>query len=506
MLQLVLIALISLLASLASADCDAGCQAYVWGYPLWQAVNVRYLQNANSPNFAQNTFIARVSKVPGPGETPQFVLCNATLCSSTPSLLNPSPIVAPNVDTIYGAFPWDLGQLGPGNPGGAIKLVLPSNALIRYASAILYDHYTNVLLEVSSVNQPFNQSSIFCLTQLASHPACASLKTQTGGLSQTIVVPRFGFSIIRVYSSGLPTGVCGVDGCQYLGGVIQNFGVIFAPTNLKYYNVTYGPYMALNPTVPGSTCPYYLTQAPCGVSGNKNAFWDAICVAISDNHVTAAAEATYVENTFGPFGIHATGCDTTLNYAALNAGLTAGYEYVAANIENTGVLRGPWYAFPFGGAWNVQDLSSSLQRAVAATRAIFINANSQAVYWIASKDSDGNPLTGEWGTTYKIVWRSSDPIVNAQRGFWSVTLYDLTKYLYIPPEGTDKLQYAIRGTGVPAAEIHLSNVCVTSNCIRANPGLFAIALRAYVPLPNVLPNGNYVFPDIVKCDCHSPCY
>jgi hypothetical protein len=265
--------------------------------------------------------------------------------------------------------------------------------------------------------------------------------------------------------------------------------------------------MALNPVVPGSTCPYFLAQPPCGATGNKNAFWDALCVALADNPISGA-EATYVENTLGPLGIHPTGC-SNLNYPTLNTGLTAGYQYVLENIENTGVFRGPWYGYPFNGAWNVVDLTSSLQRAVAATRAIFINANTQAVYWIASKDSDGNLLDGSWGNTYKVVWKSTEAIVNPQRGFWSVTLYDAkipdSVFLYIPPAGTDQRQYAIRGTGVPSADIHISNICRSSNCIRAAPGQFGLALRAYVPTATILPNGAYVFPDIIKCDCNSPC-
>jgi hypothetical protein len=463
---------------------------------------MRYTNNVNSPGFALNTPTARVSSLAQP---PQLAVCNAQLCGSTPTLLNPSPIVAPNIDTLYGAFSWDLGPLTP-QGGGAIKLVLPGNNLTRYASAVLYDHYTNVVLEVSSVNQLPSVPSIFCLTQAAAHPACASLKQQTGGASQTIVVPRFGFALIRVFSLGQQTGVCGMDGCQYLLGVAQNFAVIFPPASVKYYNVTYDAYMSVNPAVPGSTCPSFPNSPltpPCG-NGNKNAFWDALCVAIADNPVTGA-EATYVENTFGSLGIHPNHCDAPLDYATLNAGLLTGFQYVTSNIENTGVFRGPWYSFPFSGAWNVQDLNSALQRAVAANRVILINANTQAVYWVATKDSNGNLLNSAWGATYKVVWKSSDPIVNAQRGFWSVTLYDSTRFLYDPPAGTDQRQYAVRGTGVPSGDIHISMVCRTANCIRGPPGRFGLGLRAYVPLANVLPNGNYVFPDIIKCDCSSPC-
>jgi hypothetical protein len=493
--------------SFVAADCDNACQAYVWGYPLWQSVNNRFVNFMNQPTFTLNTIVARVSQPPAPPPAiPQLALCNATLCAGQAKPpLNPSPVIGPNVDTIYGSFSWDLGPLNdPVNPdGGALKFTMPPLAT-RYASVILYDHYTNVLLEYSSVNQQQNGQGgakrTFCLTQVATHAACA-------GLNEVVVLPRFGFAIIRVFSSGDPSPPCGVDGCIYLLQILQNFTVLAQPASTKSYVQTYGAFMAPNPA--GTTCPYVYTEPPCGNNGNKSAFWQAICQAITDNPLSGN-EAAYVDNTFGQYGIGSTGCNPTVlaaSFATLNAGFSQGYDYVKAHIEDTGSVQGPWYFYNFLGQWNVQNSQASLQRAVAATRAIYINSNTQAAYWISSKDSNLNFLSAAWGTTYKIVWQSTQPFAAPLRGFWSVTVYDSTGFLYIPPEGTDQRQYAVRGidTTVPS-EIHISNVCKSpTNCLRANPGFFGLAFRVYAPLANILPGGGYPLPQIIKCDCNSPC-
>jgi hypothetical protein len=472
-------------------------------------VNLRFLNNINSPIFDVNSFVVRVSSFPLPGQTPQLALCNATLCAGTPiPVLNPSPVLGSNVDTIYGAFTWDLGATVPGvNPGTALKFVLLANNQIRYSSMILYDHWTNVVSEVTSFDQTPGQNTLFCFAQSAAHPTCQQLAATNG--ARIVVLPRYGFGILRVYSTGAPAPQgCGVDGCAYTLGVRSQFAVLQpAPTGLKYYNVTYGQYMSPNPPVPGSTCPYSYAQTPCG-NGNKNAFWDALCVALADNPVTGA-EATYVENTFGGLGIHPTGC-SALQYNTLNSGFLDGYNYVVSKWLDPSltVTSGIWNFLPFNGQWGVQDLQTALARSIAATRLAFLNANAKAAYWVTFQDSDGNDLNGAWGATYKLVWKSSDPFVDATRGFWSVTIYDTTGFLYIPPPGTDQKQYAVRGTAPPAVgdKVPISNVCKSSTCLRAPPGKFTLAIRAYGPQANVLPGGNYVFPDVVKCDCHTPCY
>jgi len=450
-----------------------------------------------------NSFVVRVSAFPAPGQTPQLALCNPTLCAGTPiPVLNPSPIIGSNVDTLYGAFTWDLGVFTPpANPGASLKFILLANNQIRYASVILYDHWTNVVFEFTSFDQAPGANSLFCFAQTAAHPACQAIVAQGG---RTVVLPRFGFGIVRAYSAGAPAA-CGVDGCLYALGVRQQFGVVSPPAGVKYYNVTYGPYMSPNPAVPGSTCPYSYAQVPCG-SGSKSAFWDGLCVALADNPVTGL-EATYVESTFGPLGIHANGC-TALNYASLNAGFLDAYNYILTNWFNPTitVTSGNWNFLPFNGQWGVHDSASALARSIASTRLAYINSNAAAAYWTTYNDSNGQTLNGAWGATYKLVWKSSDAFVDATRGFWSVTLYDTTGFLYNPPAGTDQKQYAVRGTAPPSGQVPISNTCKSSVCIRAPPGPFFLAIRAYAPLPNVEPGGNYVFPDVVKCDCNSPCY
>jgi len=474
------------------ASCkDPACQAYVWGYPLWHAINQRYMYQ-QSPLYQVNTFTFRVQYLPPPGTVPKLAVCNATLCAGTQSIpLNPSPVNVPYVYFLYGLINWDMGS----TLGAVFRFVLPSKTQIRYSSLIFYDQYTSIVHEFNSLNQPTAAPTVFCLTGIPNHPACNAFPPGT----IKYVLPRFGTAALRVFTSGTPNPQCGFDGCQYLLGSFQNFAVVIPATNPQNFLTKYNPFMNQD------ACPYVYGEAPCGSRGNRTAFWEALCAAIVDEPATGA-EANYVENNFGNLGIHATHCDTNLAVEKLNRGLTDGYKYVNHYIGNTGVSSGPWVFLPFSGGWNVQDEFSALLRAQSSTRVEYMNSNHATAYWTAWTDSNGDTLSGEHDTTYKIVWRSTDPIVDSARGFWSIHLYDMTYYLYSPPNGTDTNQYAVLGTGIPTTEIHVANTCVGSPCIRSPPsGKFNLWFRAYVYFPNLGPNGGYKFPDIIPCKRNSPC-
>jgi len=316
-----------------------------------------------------------------------------------------------------------------------------------------------------------------------------------------LVAPSHGFAIVRGFSTGGPDSFCGVNGCEYILGAGQNYQLVYPAANIVNYAAKYGSFMD------ASACPYVYGEPPCGWSGNRTAFWQALCVALADNPVTGN-EAVYVEQTFGTLGIHATGCDANLPYDRLNLGVLTGWVYVFLNLGNSGISSGPWSFLPFTGNWNVHDGQSALVRSISSQRLEFMNSNHTAVYWTAFTDSEGVPLSGLLNATYKLVWASTDQFVDSTRGFWSIHLYDPTAYLYNPAPAPDLHQYAVLGTGIPSGEIHFANTCGSSGspCIRSPPDdAFNIMFRAYVYLPNVAPGGGYQFPSIVRCSYASPC-
>jgi hypothetical protein len=506
-LRLALVFLSLSLVSTDEADCDnVACQAYVTFFPLWHTTNLRYLSALNSPPFNYNSFGARVSSLPlPPPNLPQLTTCNASLCSGIPTLpLNPAPINAPYTGFVYGAITWDLGD-GPN--GGLIRLLLPSSnnangAVIRYASIVFYDAYTNIVKEFNTFDQsPPTSNTFFCLSQVANHPSCIPPAVPPTVIK--VQAPKRGYAIIRAFSTGQPAPPspypqCGVDGCAYILQSLQGFSNLAASSNIQNDKTKYTPYMNAD------ACPYVYGQPPCGDGGNTDAFWDAVCLALADNPLTGA-EAAYVDNTFGSLGITSTGCDN-LQYKKLKNGLSQGDHYIYLN-RGTGITTatsGAWSMLPFDGSWDVVDLQSALYRAVSSQRLQYMNSDHAAVYWTAFTDSDNSPLTGKNSRTYKIGWNSDSAIVTS-RGFWSVHLYDETSYLFNPSD--DQKQYAITGAGtVPSGEIHVANTCVNSNCIRSPPtGNFNLMLRAYGYLPTVSAGGDYVFPTIQRCEPNDPC-
>jgi hypothetical protein len=407
--------------------------------------------------------------------------------------LNPSPILAPNVDTLYAGGWLDLAQ--------AQLLIVPDAAHDpagpRYLVIVFYDMYANVPFTIGTQNYP--HGGRFCLI---SNPAQAAIcHAVPGGVTATIQLPRYSAVIGRVYSLGLPTSCVdlqtgavqqGVDGCFTVDRILlQPLGTPLAPLLNPF--VSYAALM--NPNSP-TACGYHWKHPPC-FGGSRKAFWDAICLELTQSPVSPA-EAQYINDNFAVFGIHSTGC-SNVNYAALDLGWDDGVEGVKWAQSHQPVVSSEdsnrWQAYPFDGVWPINPLGL-----VYRANNGFIVPNAVNVYWMAFWESHGKAdqrLTGANGNVYRVDWREVVPVDYDNFGFWSVTLYDETWY----PVGATSKTFGVRGNTpvVPSSFTIAAHCDGISNCVVAPEGPFQLIIRGYNPTQGLMPGTSYEFPKVRLC-------
>jgi len=304
---------------------------------------------------------------------------------------------------------------------------------------------------------------------------------------------------VRVYSSGAPTA-CGADGCAFLDTIT------FAPEVAPIHPGVLNPltkYAHLMQQGVASACPYAYHQEPCGVNGNKSAFWDAVCALLSENPLDPASpEGIYVDSNFAKLGIHSSGC-STLDYSQLDPTLNAntadgGYTVTQAVVNVYGLRYGQsWLELIYSGQWG-QDF---IGRAVTATRLFFMKSNDKAEYYTAFYDSHGDTLTGS--NSYKIDFKSASAQVDhAHGGFWSITVYDSTYYM----DQFTTHNSLRNNTGNLPASVHLAAVCSTTNpnCLPVPAGQFNVILRRYVPSTSSEESA-FEPRKVELCDASAPC-
>jgi hypothetical protein len=435
----------------------------------------------------------RIGKIPVPGQPlPTATLCNATLCTGFPWTLNPSPILAPSVDTLYSGGWVDLAQTLILNVPDASRD--PDGA--RYLVMTFYDMYANVPFTIGTQNYP--HGGRFCLIwNPAQRAICNAVP---GGVTAIVQLPRYGAIIGRVYSLGNPvscidpqTGVVqpGLDGCFTVERIaLVPVGNPIAPILnpfQTYHNL-------MNPNSP-SACGYHWKHPPCE-GGSKKAFWDAICLAIVQQP-PSPQEAQYIDQNFAVFGIHSTGC-SNVDYDALNLGWddgVAGVKWAETHLSVvSSEASNEWQATRFNGVWPINPLDI-LRRANNG----FMVPNEINVYWIAFYESRGTKdrLTGANGNTYRVDWRDIVPVDYSKFGFWSLTVYDETWYLVGPNSRT----FGVRGnTAVVPPSFLLSADCTgRSNCVLIPNGPFQLIIRGYNPTAGLEPGTTYEFPKVKLC-------
>jgi hypothetical protein len=451
-----------------------------------------------------------------------------------PWALNPGPVVAPNVDTLYGAALLDLN-----NPQA---LQVADNYLNyisngdRYYSVTFLDLYMNEIAHINNVDHP--HGGLFCLGENATATAtCVAIlahqhKTATG-LNLNF---RFGIMLVRVWSNGAPstvpcrggpyaalvpafpagyTGPQDVDGCAFFMNTgLQQVGGSAAATPYAEWRPFFAPNSPFQPpkypALPAHTCVYHFGEQPCGksaTSDQQNRFWDAVCQVIADAPPNAG-EATYIDTQFSSLGIHSTGCGA-LNYAVLNAGIATGYAAVNSVQGFTGVLGhqhpNEWIYLPFDGTW-AGNSASMLERAVASHRLHWLVANSESAYWAAYNDSrppaQRTRLDCSGGNVYRVKFDDTQvvPVDYAAKGFWSVTIYNSEWFLV---HTANNVGYGVRGHDpIIPQPFYISANCTDlkkSPCYNAPAGEFQLLFRGYRPLSGLFLEGDYELPKVQLC-------
>lgn len=153
------------------------------------------------------------------------------------------------------------------------------------------------------------------------------------------------------------------------------------------------------------------------------------------------------------------------------------------------------------GAWNVNTAIGSNQagmypRAVVSRVGLFALNKSEAIYFSANTDDDGQPLRS--GCDYRIEGNDLDA------RWWSITAYGADQFL-IPNE---KNRYAYNGKSVKrendgSYHIHLSATPKEKNWLPAgNEEQLYVLLRLYNPENSVYENpGKIKLPRIIKEGC-----
>lgn len=154
---------------------------------------------------------------------------------------------------------------------------------------------------------------------------------------------------------------------------------------------------------------------------------------------------------------------------SLAAGLGSAYLAVRASSTNDGTARnGPWLT-----PRNVSDPNETMYaRAARVVASIGALRKEEAIYFNATEDSAGNPLSGN--CSYRIEGRDPDA------RWWSITAYGTDRFL-IPNPGN---RYSVSKTNVVRAadgsfSIELSTT--PQNWIATSPEGFDLTLRLYNP-------------------------
>jgi hypothetical protein len=186
---------------------------------------------------------------------------------------------------------------------------------------------------------------------------------------------------------------------------------------------------------------------------------------------------------------------TAATHAEIAEGLADGSTIIHNSALNLGAAENGWRVDlqgpTFGNDW--------LLRAAVAVEEPYINLPQEALYPVASVDSSGNPLTGE--NAYDIHFAPGElPPVGA---FWSVTLYNQAGSLV----ANSLNRYSV-GSLTPglvtnpdgSLDIHIQNTAPasgTTNWLPAPTGPFYLILRLYIPGTSVL-SGTWEPPPIVE--------
>jgi hypothetical protein len=131
------------------------------------------------------------------------------------------------------------------------------------------------------------------------------------------------------------------------------------------------------------------------------------------------------------------------------------------------------------------------------------NSSAEVVYYMGSKDKDGNPVNGN--NVYVIHYKPEDLPMNHVNSYWSLTMLSLPDYRVVPNElerynlnNVSELTYEEDGSLKLYIASELPEGAPESNWLPSPKGKsFVMNHRLYVPKKEVL-SGDYYVPEIQK--------
>ena len=425
---------------------NLAAQAYIWGIPAFL-------------NFRQATEFKRARLLIAPNEEPfgGWILMRHL---ATPAVNN----ALPNVDTLYGASYVRLDKQGP------VVLSTPS-VPDRYFSVAILDAYFNNFAIVGTGNTGTDAAS-FLIAPLGWTGA------KPPGIDKVFIAPTPSIALFqRIYTRGLED----VAEVRRIQDRIR-----LAPL---------ATWQSQDPAFPHidtedlDAAAVRETRDPLGYFAYVNAYTKLNPPSIE----YAALMAASAEVGLGPGA--ALPNQQKLRDAMLD-GASEGRAFLDAAITKG----------PYRNGWRVPDPRGgkpgpyALAQAVLQITQIGSLPMDEAVYYVARRDADGEPLNGRRNYTLTFAAGSLPPV--DPKGFWSVTMYKSSDNLLVPNAIN---RYVIRPS--PPGLLANGSITITmaaqkppqapeGNWLPAPPDGFLVALRAYLPKEAIM-DGTW-FPPAIK--------
>ncbi|MEP0070005.1 DUF1214 domain-containing protein [Pyruvatibacter sp.] len=163
-------------------------------------------------------------------------------------------------------------------------------------------------------------------------------------------------------------------------------------------------------------------------------------------------------------------------------------------VAASGIQNGPWYTSTAIGS----AASDPYTRAQIALTGLLALNKSEAVYFTATQDDDGRPLSG--ACTYEVTGR------NLAARWWSITAYGSDHYLMNNKQ--ERFSYNVASLGLRFAPIAKWRINVSASEQQSNwlpvkkNDFFSLTLRLYNPSAQIVGNlENVGLPEIKRMSC-----
>jgi len=179
----------------------------------------------------------------------------------------------------------------------------------------------------------------------------------------------------------------------------------------------------------------------------------------------------------------------------LEEAVKAGQEQIAGHAKDAGVMKNGWIFSTNTGLYG----TDYLQRAYIAYYGLGANRPQDAIYPVATVDSDGNTLSG----ANKYVIHFDKGMLPPVKGFWSLTMYN-DKYFFVDNplnkytlSERDKLKANADGSLDLYIQHESPGKDKEANWLPAPAGDFVLMFRFYWPMDTLI-NGNWNPPGVKK--------